>query len=100
MKTLGRIYYVILGVGFVALIMAMLVGQVRSGRLEEFLAAWPWCLGGLVILGAAIGLAYYSSHRPGEPLDESQFGCSFLIALGVLIFLAAVGLFFWALATG
>ncbi len=100
MKTPGKIYYIILGVGMAALIVAMLVGEARSGRSEEFLAAWPWGLGVLVILGAAIGFAYYASHRPGEPLDENQFGCSFLVALGVLIFLAAVGLFFWALVTG
>lgn len=81
MKTPGKIYYMILGVGLAALIVAMLVGEARSGRLEEFLAAWPWGLGALVILGAAIGFAYYSSHRPGEPLDENQFGAPFLLPL-------------------
>ena len=84
MKALGKVYWVLVIIGGIAMCLVIARELVRSGAMSEVLSAWPVVLVGLVMVGLVM---LYFTRRGGSvnPLEiELAFPIAFVVALVVV----------------
>ena len=99
MKKYTWIYYILVGIPVLVISALALIDSVRAGELKTTVrdpGLW------LIVVGsfAALALAVFYLVRRGTPTSADQFGCVFMIALGLVALVAVIVAFIFIALTG